>query len=347
MLHLLLPAALTVATLGFIIYSVLTSNKNVASFVQLGDIQRRREVNTEIQVQKQTSAANLLLVSPKANSSVDLTRQPSLPRLPIAAGGTTAVQVPPRPVVPVSERISFTIGVLNACLTGYIIGLAPTMFYLWYTPKAVVLIIARWIDFRRKSQHYLLYDFCYWANAICLAYLWFFPKSPVMFQILFLCANGPLAWSILAFNQALVFHKWQQITSVFIHVSPMMVRCRQTSLSHPDAVAQVTYGIRWYASDFAVCENWPSCSDTSGLRMLWNTLTRFYLWWILLYYLWVFVFLGPYIESRSFKTLYDRVAGNQMRFLFGPGRAFSDAHHLIKKVFLRALVFLLCSRRPV
>ena len=33
----------------------------------------------------------------------------------------------------------------------------------------------------------------------------------MLFQIVFLAANGPLAWSILAFNQSLVFHKWQQV----------------------------------------------------------------------------------------------------------------------------------------
>jgi hypothetical protein len=40
----------------------------------------------------------------------------------------------------------------------------------------------------------------------------------------------PKAWSILAFNQALVLHQWQQVVSVFIHVAPMIL----------------TYGLRWW-----------------------------------------------------------------------------------------------------
>jgi hypothetical protein len=100
--------------------------------------------------------------------------------------------------------------------------------------------------------------------------------------------------SILAFNQSIVFHKWQQVVSVFIHVSPMLL----------------TYGLRWYPSEFNVCDDeFPTCGSVSASSLLSKALFRFYLWWIVLYYVWIFVFLGSYIESRSFKTLYDRVAG--------------------------------------
>jgi len=35
---------------------------------------------------------------------------------------------------------------------------------------------------------------------------------------------------------------------------------------------------------------------------------RFYVWWIVLYWMWVFLFLGDYLKTRSFTTLYDRCA---------------------------------------
>jgi hypothetical protein len=133
----------------------------VASFVQLGDIQRREEVHREIVVARNQN------VTPKTFDEK---------------------------VVPVIERVSFTVGVVNTCLTTYFLGAAPTLFYLWYTPKAIVLTTMRWLDFRAKKQHYLLYDFCYWANGATLLYLWVFPHSSSLFQIVFLCANGPLAW---------------------------------------------------------------------------------------------------------------------------------------------------------
>ena len=197
-----------------------------------------------------------------------------------------------------------------------ILGAAPTKFYMWYTPKAIILTTLRWLDFRTKKQHYLLYDFCYWANGLTLFYIWCLPHNTVLFQIIFLCANGPLAWSILAFNQSIVFHKWQQIVSVFIHISPMLF----------------TFGLRWLKDDsFSVCNNFPLCDDVDVLTLMKQALFRFYLWWIVLYYCWIFIYLGSYIESRSFKTLYDRVAGNQMKFLFGEGAVFGQSHHLVKK----------------
>ena len=33
----------------------------------------------------------------------------------------------------------------------------------------------------------------------------------------------------------------------------------------------------------------------------------FYVPWLVIYYVWVFLVLGPRIKSRSYKTLYDRV----------------------------------------
>jgi len=54
-----------------------------------------------------------------------------------------------------------------------------------YSPKAIVFCLARWNDFRKSKQHYLLY-------AALLLYLWVLPHSAILFQIVFLAANGPL-----------------------------------------------------------------------------------------------------------------------------------------------------------
>lgn len=40
---------------------------------------------------------------------------------------------------------------------------------------------------------------------------------------------------------------------------------------------------------------------------------------------------GDYLKSRSFKTLYDRVAGKQLRFLVGDDGLMRDSHDLLKK----------------
>lgn len=150
-----------------------------------------------------------------------------------------------------------------------------------------------------------------------------------------MCANGPLAWSVLAFNHAMIFHSYvswcicsvcstpiplgendfcfiasfdtfasvakAHMTSVVVHVSPLLL----------------SYGLRWYAAPmsdsmgaphFRICDgDAESCLDVSFQTLLFGTMTQFYLWWLILYYVWIFVALGSYIERHAYQTLWDRI----------------------------------------
>jgi len=226
------------------------------------------------------------------------------------------------------DKLLFTLGVFNTGFTPYILGAAPLYYYLWYTAKAISLLSLRWYKFYESKQHYLLYDFCYWANLLALIYVWILPQNERVFQVLFMCANGPLAWSVFAFNNSLIFHSYAHLTSVFIHISPMML----------------TYGLRWYSSTrFRVCEamtkhinqfsannsltndSWfsdgtislPMECDESLSSLVWNALIYFYLGWIIFYYIWIFLVLGKYLEKRGLQTLYDWITTEGiLAFLF-------------------------------
>eukprot|EP01013_Petalomonas_cantuscygni_P037615 TRINITY_DN68462_c0_g1_i1.p1 TRINITY_DN68462_c0_g1~~TRINITY_DN68462_c0_g1_i1.p1 ORF type:complete len:497 (-),score=49.98 TRINITY_DN68462_c0_g1_i1:569-2059(-) len=137
----------------------------------------------------------------------------------------------PGVVVALQPRVSYTLAVLNMIATAWIAGANPLMYYLWYTPKAVGLTFHRWWTFRKQNQHYLLYDFCYWATAITVIYLWFAPRNPEFFEMVFVIANGPLAFSVLAFSHSLIFHSVPHTTSLLIHASP----------------AVLTHLIRWHS----------------------------------------------------------------------------------------------------
>jgi hypothetical protein len=50
----------------------------------------------------------------------------------------------------------------------------------------------------------------------------------------------------------------------------------------------------------------------------------FYVPWLVLYYVWVFLVLGPRIKSRSYQTLYDRVVSQARR---GSARAATRPHN--------------------
>ena len=163
-------------------WAVFAQSKTVAALAQLGGLQGREQAQEEFEK----------LSKPKEISQAER-------------------------AIRKRDRIAFTLGVMNMALTTWLVGAAPQYFYLWHTPKAVLLIGLRWYTFRKEGKHYLLYDFCYWANLLCLLYVWGWPGSATMFQVLFLVCNGPLAWSVLAFSQSLVFHSHAHTTSVFVH----------------------------------------------------------------------------------------------------------------------------------
>lgn len=279
-------ALITVASVAFISYTVFTRNKLIGAFAQIGELQERE-------------AARENLAASSRRMSVDGT-----------AGKADKKSLI---LMQTKDKLAFTVGVVNVGLTMFLLGKVPTQFYIWHSPKTVLLIFLRWLDFRKKKQHYLLFDFCYWANFLLLLYVWVFPENSLLFQIAFLCSVGPLSWSVLAFNQAMIFHSWQHVTSVHIHVSPMLL----------------TFGLRWYPdSRFVICDDPPACQSVSAGTLMWNALTKFYIWWIVLYYVWVFLVLGSYIQRNGFQTLYDRVTTKgPMSFVLKR----INAHHLIKK----------------
>ena len=138
-------------------------------------------------------------------------------------------------------------------------------------------------------------------------------------------SNGPLAWSVLTFSQSLVFHSHAHMTSVFIHISPMLL----------------THALRWAdtrSHGFAICDALAAAGDAasgcglSPLTLLLNATTLFYIPWILLYYVVTFLVLGDYLKSRRYQTLYDRVttAGPAAKVM-SKGFALTGARHELSK----------------
>lgn len=136
MLQMVLVYLLVFLTILFLFYSVLTESKFIGSLIQLGELQIRQHEYSRIQDAKAAA---------EKKGATSILHQLSL-----------------------SARLSFTIGLANVALTAFVLGAWPSKFLYLYTPKAIVLITARWIDFRQrdKPQHYLLLDFCYFANAL-------------------------------------------------------------------------------------------------------------------------------------------------------------------------------------
>eukprot|EP00050_Salpingoeca_kvevrii_P006730 m.291290 g.291290 ORF g.291290 m.291290 type:complete len:387 (-) comp12451_c0_seq1:162-1322(-) len=261
--------------------AVLRNSKTIGALAQLGSLQRRFESESQL----------------ARRSEADV-----------------------RETLKLRDKLTFTLGVIDVWMTPYLFGVAPTYFYRLYTPKVIILTVIRWLEFRKVDKHYLLYDFCYWVNFLALFYIWFEPHNYRLFQVLFMCATGPLAWSMLAFSHSLIFHSHQHMISVVIHISPMIL----------------AHGLRFHPSDqFTVCPRGPPGGDTdwqncyvSPWELVGISLKWFYLWWLVLYYVWVFVILGNRIQQRGLQTLYDRVTSNSP---IAPFLRSLNTSHLVKK----------------
>lgn len=121
------------------------------------------------------------------------------------------------------DKISFTIGVLNISICQYFVCSLPRSFWLWYSLVIPVLLYSRMAHFKPKGWHYFLLDFCYFTLFCSFLHLYAFPQSALLFRVFFVYANGPLAWAIVLWRNSFVFHDYDKITSVYIHLLPSIL----------------------------------------------------------------------------------------------------------------------------
>ncbi|GMH61701.1 hypothetical protein TrLO_g7546 [Triparma laevis f. longispina] len=300
-------------------YFVFTANKQVSALSQAGSLQGR-EVSQERSARAKAEQAALQValaahrrevekenLDKEQKKKVEAAKREVEGRARVAteesykAGEkvTEKEKVVPVPIkmpqihVSVADKFVYSWGVINVALTAYFLGHFPGHFYLWHSPKCIVLLIYRWNEWKMDGtgRHYLFYDFCYWANFLCLYYIWFNPHSAETFKIVFMVANGPLAWAVLAFNNSLIFHSVQHMVSAFIHISPMLL----------------SYCLRWHPGEEVVVCPEAGCETVSHFDLIKTTMTKFYLPWLIFYYAWVFVAMKDRVKRVGATTLFDHV----------------------------------------
>ena len=123
-------------------------------------------------------------------------------------------------VITLREKVSFIFGVLNIFLSGYLIGGYPDMFHLWYTAQVLYFMPIRFYTYRKNGYHYFLADLCYFVNFLLMLSIWIFPNSKRLFTAVFCLAFGNNAVAIVLWRNSLVFHSFDKVTSLFIHIMP-------------------------------------------------------------------------------------------------------------------------------
>ena len=121
------------------------------------------------------------------------------------------------------DKVAFTIGVLNMGVCQYFLLNRPDLFPTWYAIIIPVILGSRYFYFRGGGMQYFMIDFCYFTIFCSMMNLLFIKNSPLFFKVCFICCTGPLTLAIPAWRNSFVFHDYDKIVSVYIHILPSMV----------------------------------------------------------------------------------------------------------------------------
>ncbi|KAI9645929.1 hypothetical protein NHQ30_005366 [Ciborinia camelliae] len=122
--------------------------------------------------------------------------------------------------VTIREKVSFICGVLNVLISGYLIGGYPELFHWWYTAQLFYFMPIRFYSYHKRGYHYFLADLCYFTNFLCFLSIWIFPQSKRLFISTYCLAMGNNAVAIAMWRNSMVFHSFDKVTSLFIHIMP-------------------------------------------------------------------------------------------------------------------------------
>ncbi|XP_057506282.1 glycerophosphocholine acyltransferase 1-like [Actinidia eriantha] len=175
------------------------------------------------------------------------------------------------------NKVTHFCGVLGFGAFCFLLGARPQDIPYVYCLFYVIFVPLRWIYYRYKKWHYFLLEFCYYANAIFLVMLLFYPRNEKLFMVCFSFAEGPLAWALIVWRCSLVFNSADKLVSVLIHLFPGIV----------------FFTIRWWDPAFfeamhtegtAGRASWPYVESKS--------------------YLWTWLFLVPLAAYSLWQVLY-------------------------------------------
>ncbi|KAK9805607.1 hypothetical protein WJX72_007502 [[Myrmecia] bisecta] len=244
-----------------------------------------------------------------------------------------AKQITPGKIL-LRDKVAFVLGTVLATLSAYWLGCSPTTFYRAYTIEAVILFTLRFIIYRAKKWHYYMMDFCYVANVLLLVHIWFYPHLAWLHKVTFAFASGPLAWSVVAFRNSLVFHSLDKITSLFLHWVPACLVW--TARWHPDLV-------ELNSKSHAAREEWLNAS-------LWQLVAvplAPYLTWAVLYYAKIFIVSSNKIKARGYETLYNYSTSNPRsaitRVVHSVSQPLQPVVYMVLHITYTALTFALCK----
>jgi hypothetical protein len=200
------------------------------------------------------------------------------------------------------DKVSFVLGVSYIWCTTIMLAKFPSWMPHYHICTTVPLIVLRWFIYKSKKWHYFLADLCYFVNLFMIFYHFAFPSSRFLFSAIFTLANGPVAWAIYAWRNALVFHSLDKMTSIAIHISP----------------ALTLYATRWLADPmknpwFTYNPVQPDTSTSLWMIEMIATSTFVYVLWQAWYAYFILVQRADKVYNRSHATSFTWMLADYMK----------------------------------
>eukprot|EP01029_Cantina_marsupialis_P012184 TRINITY_DN2691_c0_g2_i1.p1 TRINITY_DN2691_c0_g2~~TRINITY_DN2691_c0_g2_i1.p1 ORF type:complete len:430 (+),score=95.83 TRINITY_DN2691_c0_g2_i1:94-1383(+) len=155
------------------------------------------------------------------------------------------------------DKVSFCLGIFYLMISEFVLLSVPEQFHIWYSIAVIVLLGLRFRMYKKVKYEFFMIDFCYFVNLLCL--IFFVYPHPVLFQVLFLFANGPLATAIYTWRNSLVFHNLDKLTSLFIHIGPPLVTLTHKYYRAPDMEYPSLFSSQVLVSAMVIYTVWQIC----------------------------------------------------------------------------------------
>lgn len=121
------------------------------------------------------------------------------------------------------DKVGFTLGVLNVLVCQYFLLNVPQYFSTWYAFVLPITMLSRFYHFKSLNFHYFLIDFCYFTIFNTLLNISVLRWSGRFFKMCFIFSTGVLPIAIPVWRNSFIFHDFDKIVSVYIHILPCML----------------------------------------------------------------------------------------------------------------------------
>ncbi|KAI0824677.1 hypothetical protein BC628DRAFT_1322058 [Trametes gibbosa] len=264
------------------------------------------------------------------SSSVQLERELQRYKLKVSQRLLTITQTwHSAKVIRTREKVTFFMAVMSLLVTALLFGMAPEWIHVAYTVQAAYYLPMRVYMYKKRAWHYFLFDLCYYCSVLDLLFIWAMPDSPALFVACYCLSLGSLASAVITWRNSLVFHDWDKVTSLFIHIYPPLVF---SVIRH------------WYPG---AIERFPALRDVAHLQPFRSLLLSaiLYMIWQLLYWKFVLIDRRAKVESGQRITSFTFLL-NDKRSAIGRSLARIPPRYREHSFMLGQLVYSVITELP-